>query len=615
MTLEPPRPLPDLECRGRLIWDERFKGYDFGPQHPLRPERFVYGLDLLAEAGVWRPEQETLPPESASRAELEAVHSRDYVNTVEWLDDGGPIDPALVARHGLGPGDNPAFPGMHDVSALIAGGTLRAARAIMAGEIDHAFNPAGGLHHAMRDRASGFCIYNDAAVAIAALLREHGLRVLYLDFDAHHGDGVQFLFYDEPRVLTFSIHETGRYLFPGSGEVDELGAGAGLGYSVNAPMEPFTHDSSWFGAVQALVPALAERLRPDFIVSQHGCDGHAWDPLTHLGITTWAIAAQARLAHELAHRYCGGRWIGLGGGGYDYRRVVPRMYALILAQMVNRPLPSSVPEAWRARWATTGSEPLPTTFIDPPSEFGLGPRAADIAQRNAETVDQAREAVLPPPLRHAYPAPWPGGDVPDLAGELDRAPAVRSTLVETARGSVQLRDWASAAQVRQLRPDPGLDSFTGDAERQHTLLERLADLPSCVLKLAHTPDGTLVGYLTLARSEHRWSRLERVWEVGLEISRDWRRLGLARALLDFSCRAEHADDLILVATYPGWRGEQSGEPARAYQDTLRRLFEGSGFEELHSNTSDRLFARVGGRVSEEARAAFQAAARRRSGTR
>jgi acetoin utilization protein AcuC len=388
-------PTQTQNCAARLVWDERYMQYDFGPQHPLRPERFTYGLDLLKDAGLWQPERETLRPEPAARGELELVHSPDYVEIVERLDSGAAVEPMLVTRHGLGPGDNPSFPHIHESSSLVASGTLQAARGVMAGEFLHAFNPAGGLHHAMRDRASGFCVYNDVALAIAALVQEHGARVLYLDFDAHHGDGVQALFYGDPRVLTFSIHESGRYLFPGTGGIEELGEGAGRGYAVNVPMEPFTQDDSWLAAVNRLVPELAERFEPDFIVSQHGCDGHAWDPLTHLAITTRAIAEQARLVHELAHRHCGGRWIGSGGGGYDFRRVVPRMYALVFSQMADRPLSPDVPATWRERWASSGSEPLPITFEDPPEEFPPAPRAEEIVRRNAETVERVRQSVLP----------------------------------------------------------------------------------------------------------------------------------------------------------------------------------------------------------------------------
>ena len=380
-------------CTARLVWDDRYHGYDFGPQHPLRPERFDRGLDLLEKSGLWQPADETLRPREATHAELQLVHAREYIAAIEEAGQGA-IDLEAIYHYGLGPGDNPAFANMHEASALIAGGSLQAARGVMAGDFSHAFNPGGGLHHAMRARAWGFCVYNDTAVAIAGLVKEFDARVLYLDFDAHHGDGVQALFYDDPRVLTFSIHESGRYLFPGTGFVEELGSGPGRGYSVNAPMQPFTQDDTWFGAVEQIVPELAERFRPDFIVSQHGCDGHTWDPLTHLAITTRTMADQAALTHELAHTYCDGRWIGTGGGGYDFRRVVPRMYSVVFSQMTERPLPPSVPEAWRERWSASGPEPLPTQFVDPPEEFPPTPRADEIRQRNAETVREIRSAVF-----------------------------------------------------------------------------------------------------------------------------------------------------------------------------------------------------------------------------
>jgi acetoin utilization protein AcuC len=382
-------------CTARLVWDEQLLGYDFGPQHPLRPERLTYGTDLLAQASLWLPERETIRPSVASREELQVVHAPDYVALVERSETANATDFAGLQRYGLGPGDNPWFPNIHQASARVAGGTVEIARAVMAGDYLHAFNPAGGLHHAMRDRASGFCVYNDVAVAIGGLLQNYDdLRVLYLDFDAHHGDGVQTLFYDDPRVLTFSIHESGRYLFPGTGSVEEIGSGQGRGYSVNLPMEPYTQDDSWLPAVQALVPALAERFEPNIIVSQHGCDGHAWDPLTHLGITTHTIAAQAQLAHNLAHTYCAGRWIATGGGGYDYRRVVPRMYALIFTQMTGRDPGPELPASWRERWAGTGSDALPLTYLDSPTEFPPAPRAEETAARNAETLREATELIL-----------------------------------------------------------------------------------------------------------------------------------------------------------------------------------------------------------------------------
>ena len=344
--------------------------YDFGPQHPLRPERLTTSFALFTTAGLAPTAQERLAPAAATLDELQLVHSRRYIEAVQMLDGDaehhGLADEAI--RWGLGWGDTPAFTGMHAASAAIAGGTLHAVRGVLDGSFDHAFNPAGGLHHAMPERASGFCIYNDPAIGIAGALEAGAARVLYLDFDAHHGDGVQAAFYGDPRVLTFSIHESGRHLFPGTGFVHELGEGRGHGYSLNLPVEPFTDDAAWLGAVELVVPRIAESFRPDVIVSQHGCDSHAWDPLTHLHLSTRAYAAQARLVHELTHRLTGGRWVATGGGGYDWVRVVPRSWSFVWAEMSGRAVPEELPVDWLERWSSVakaqGFWPLPRHFLD-----------------------------------------------------------------------------------------------------------------------------------------------------------------------------------------------------------------------------------------------------------
>jgi acetoin utilization protein AcuC len=350
-------------------------------------------LDLMQSLGIAPTPEQRLEPPTASIDELQLVHDRAYIDAVQRFDF---FD---AHRWGLAPGDTPAFSGMHEVSALIAGGTLNALRGVLRGDFLHAFNPAGGLHHALRARASGFCVYNDAAVAIAAALREHESRVLYLDFDAHHGDGVQAAFYDEPRVCTFSIHETGRYLFPGTGFADELGEGAGHGYSLNLPVEPFTEDGSWLECLELLVPAIADWFAPDVIVSQHGCDSHAWDPLTHLQISTRAFAAQAQLVHELAHRLAGGRWIGLGGGGYDWVRVVPRSWSSVWAQMCGHMLPVDVPGDWSERWADVARThefwPLPERMLDDPEGWPAAPRRAQIEDTNRARAETLRRLILP----------------------------------------------------------------------------------------------------------------------------------------------------------------------------------------------------------------------------
>jgi acetoin utilization deacetylase AcuC-like enzyme len=313
---------------------------------------------------------------------------------------------AEARRWGLGAGDSPAFVGMHAAAAQVAGGSLHALRGVLDGGFQHAFHPTGGLHHALPASASGFCIYNDAAVAIAAALREREARVLYLDFDAPHGDGVQAAFSDEPRVLTFSIHETGRHLFPGTGFLHELGQGLGRSYSLNLAVEPFTEDGSWLDSLELLLPPVAEWFAPDVIVSQHGCDSHAWDPLTDLCLSTRAFAAQAHLVHRLAHRHAGGRWVALGGGGYDWARVVPRSWAAVWAEMNGHTLPERIPAEWAARWAeparSAGFWPLPDQLLDDP--LPAVPRRAEIERTNRSRAESLRQLAMPALVRHAYPA-------------------------------------------------------------------------------------------------------------------------------------------------------------------------------------------------------------------
>jgi acetoin utilization protein AcuC len=349
-----------------LVFGPRSPAYDFGPSHPLSPRRFGPGIDLLRHLGA----EPGLAPEPASDDELEWLHSAAYVAAVKAFS----ADPRRASEAGIGPGDDPPFEGMHEAAAAVAGGSIRAMEAILRGEVEHAHHPGGGLHHAQRSRASGFCIYNDVALAIARARRE-GLRVMYVDFDVHHGDGVQALHYDDPGVLTVSIHESGVSLFPGTGFVDELGEGEAVGTSVNVPLEPRSGASVWLGAVRAIVPQLAAAFGPDVIVSQHGADGHTWDPLAHLALTTTVMGEAARLVDRIAHRHAGGRWLATGGGGYCVYRVVPRAWALTWLAAAHREIPPRLPDDWRSRWrneaARWGEMPLPSTFDDGAVGAGL----------------------------------------------------------------------------------------------------------------------------------------------------------------------------------------------------------------------------------------------------
>src|SRR5256884_7295178 len=232
----------------------------------------AYGLTTLPNARV-------VSPEPGAETGIARYPTRQYPGGLKRADTG--LGPAGGALYGLGLGDNPVFRGLWEVAQLVAAGSLTAADLVASGQVDRAFHFAGGLHHAFPDRASGFCYVNDAVLAILRL-REHGLRVAYVDIDAHHGDGVQHAFYADPHVLTISTHERGERLFPGTGFVREKGEGAGVGFSVNPPLEAYTDTAVYLPAFEAGVPPLIERVKPDVIVAQLAPDADRTDPLTHL---------------------------------------------------------------------------------------------------------------------------------------------------------------------------------------------------------------------------------------------------------------------------------------------------------------------------------------------
>ena len=388
----------------RLLACPDYARYDFGPRHPLGPVRYEVALDLLRTAGLLGQDDILCPP-PATTADLELIHSPQYVEALSRLSAWAPLSEAPLEaearRFGLGPGDTPLFPAAHDAAALVAGGSVWAVHALMAPPdpstdappVLHYFHPMGGLHHAMPERAAGFCLYNDPAVAIAAVLRERDARVLYVDLDVHHGDGVQRAFESESRVMTVSFHESGDHLYPGTGRVDELGHGAARGTSINVPLAPGTDDDSYILALDAILPPLADRFRPDLLVTQHGCDTHAADPLADLLLTTRALEHGSRLLHHLAHRHCSGRWLAHGGGGYVLYDVVPRHWALLWAEMTDRSVPDRTPDAWRRRWQPHSPRPLSETFQDPPPAT-LSAAAHRAAGQNHRTVDRVRTLAL-----------------------------------------------------------------------------------------------------------------------------------------------------------------------------------------------------------------------------
>ncbi len=359
-----------MACNAVAIWDERYLEYDFG-EHPLSPVRLDLTMRLARLVGVL-DQLELVAPEPADETQLLKVHDADYLAAVLEASD----DPSFVG-FGLGTDDDPVFPGMYHAAALYSGGSLLAAQQVWDGRVEHAVNIAGGLHHAMRGYASGFCVFNDIVLAIRTLLEDGAKKVAYVDIDAHHGDGVQAAFYDDPRVLTISLHQDPRTLFPGTGMPSELGVGAAEGTSVNVALPPGTKDEGWLRAFRAVVPGALRAFAPDVLVTQCGCDTHREDPLANLELSVDGQRAAITLLHTLAHEVSGGKWIALGGGGYGIVRCVPRIWTHLLAEVSGVPLDPAtpVPREWadyvRGRGAKgelptsmgEGSEPYATQWL------------------------------------------------------------------------------------------------------------------------------------------------------------------------------------------------------------------------------------------------------------
>jgi acetoin utilization protein AcuC len=368
-----------------VAWDERLIGYDFGPGHPLAPIRVDLTISLARAFGLLdRPDVSVLPVEPATDAELTLVHTADYIDAVRRAGETMHPDPL----RGLGTVDDPLFPGMHEATALVAGATLAAVQAVYEGRHEHAVNVAGGLHHAMAGAASGFCIYNDPAIAIAWLLEQGVERIAYIDIDVHHGDGVQAAFWDDPRVLTISQHESGRTLFPGTGFPEEVGAPGAEGFAVNVALPAGTGDDGWLRALHAVALPLVRRFAPDILVTQHGCDSHALDPLANLLVSVDGQRRAHASLHRLAHEVCDGRWLATGGGGYELVRVVPRTWTHLLAEAAGEPIDpeTETPQEWR-------DVVLSKTGVHAPTRMTDG-RPADFTAWTGDSDDRVDAAIM-----------------------------------------------------------------------------------------------------------------------------------------------------------------------------------------------------------------------------
>ncbi len=328
-------------CAGTasVVFDPTLTEYDFGPQHPMSPVRVDLTMRLAEELGVLKGLR-TVPAPMADDDLIATVHDPALIEAVTRM--GERPGPGEEGR-GLGTDDNPVFAGMHHAAAHVVGASVEAFRQVWSGESGHSVNIAGGLHHAMRDRASGFCIYNDVAIGIQWLLDQGAERVAYVDVDVHHGDGVEQIFWDDPRVLTISLHESGQFLFPGTGFAEDTGGHEAEGTAVNVALPPGTGDSGWLRAFHAVVPPLVREFAPEILVTQHGCDSHADDPLADLQLSVDGQRAAYQALHGLAHEVCDGRWVATGGGGYALVRVVPRAWSHLLATIAGRPWTRSWP--------------------------------------------------------------------------------------------------------------------------------------------------------------------------------------------------------------------------------------------------------------------------------
>ena len=331
-----------------LVYTDKFQTYNFGSDHPFRPFRAKLMYSLMEKLNLLEHKLlEIIEPKLASRQQIEMVHSAEYVDVVKRLSEN-PSDRTIQPYiYGLGPGDNPIFEGMYDATALVCGASITAADLVWKdNQIQMAFNPAGGLHHALKSKASGFCIFNDIAIAIKYLKTlKRDIKVAYLDIDCHHGDGVQWIFYDDPNVLTISFHESGKFLFPGTGNTNEIGEGEGTGYKLNFPLLPGTTNKMFLKLFRYCIPKLLETYNPDVLFTQLGVDTHFNDPLTQMGLSISVYRDIAQTMRTCARDYCENRWIAVGGGGYSMT-VVPRAWTLFLARMLEVDLKNELPQSW-----------------------------------------------------------------------------------------------------------------------------------------------------------------------------------------------------------------------------------------------------------------------------
>ncbi|KRG10440.1 acetoin utilization protein AcuC [Staphylococcus sp. NAM3COL9] len=370
-----------------FVYSNEILQYRFSNSHPFNQMRLKLTTELLTDLGYLKSHH-IIKPRIANDSELSLIHSHDYIQAIRRASHGI-LSNNEAKKYGLDGDDTLQFRMMHKHSARIVGGALNLADHIMDGTVTNGCHLGGGLHHSLPGRANGFCIYNDVAVTIAYLIQKYNQRVLCIDTDAHHGDGTQWSFYTNDQALIYSIHETGKFLFPGSGRYTERGSEQGFGYTVNIPLEPYTEDDSFLETFKETIEPIVESFKPDIIVSVHGVDIHYLDPLTHLNCTLESLYQIPYIIKDLADRYTNSKVLMFGGGGYNIWKVVPRAWShVFLALIGEKPQTGRLPNKWLTKWQHYAPCELPQTWIDEKTDYQIIPRQKEITETNSKYAKQ-----------------------------------------------------------------------------------------------------------------------------------------------------------------------------------------------------------------------------------
>ncbi len=370
----------------KIIYHPKYKLYDLGEGHPFNPIRAEMVLDLLKELGYpvnW------IEPDPVTPEIFYPIHNENYVNSIEALSKGEKLQDA--EKYGLGTVDNPVAKGMAEGARYHAGGTLLASKLLLEGKAKKILQLGGGFHHAHRNMAAGFCIYNDLALAIKEMTN-FGWHVAYIDVDVHHGDGVQKIFYTDDKVMTISLHESGEYLFPGTGFIHELGQGMGRSLKLNVPLDPFTEGESYLEVMEGIIKPALKWFRPDALVVMAGADAHFSDPLADLMLTTRDYENIFKTILDYADNYSKGRIMFTLGGGYSLS-ATPRIWAILYLLLLNLEIPKKIPQNWIHKWEKITGQKMPELLYDEIPAFDPIPRKPEIVKHNRELIVRLNDSV------------------------------------------------------------------------------------------------------------------------------------------------------------------------------------------------------------------------------